>query len=103
MRVIRASCWLVSDLEESERWLVRAFEHDPKPVELQLGYVEASRAEETRLHRSQLRGVLPGKPDLWFAANDYLVHCSLLMRFLRKVWLRCHRYGCWAWCLVFSV
>lgn len=45
-----------SDLEESERWLVRSFEHDPKPVELQLDYVAASRAEETRLHRSQLRG-----------------------------------------------
>ena len=45
-----------SDLEESERLLVRAFEHDPKPVELQLDYVAASRAEETRLQRSQLRG-----------------------------------------------
>ena len=44
------------DLAESETWLARAFERTPRPVELQIEYVAASRAEETRRQRSQLRG-----------------------------------------------
>jgi len=45
-----------TDLEESERWLSEAFQKEPKPIELQQGYVAASRVEETRRQRSQLRG-----------------------------------------------
>jgi TIR domain len=45
-----------TDLEDSERWVAQAFQRQPKPVELQLSYVAASRAEETRRQRNQLRG-----------------------------------------------
>jgi TIR domain len=45
-----------TDLEDSERWVAQAFQRQPKPAELQLSYVAASRAEETRRQRNQLRG-----------------------------------------------
>jgi hypothetical protein len=45
-----------SDLEVSEQWLVRARRLEPKPTDLQLDYLAASRVEETRRQRSQLRG-----------------------------------------------
>ena len=45
-----------SDLEESEHMLAGAYDHSPPPTELQVDYVTASRSEETRKQRSQLRG-----------------------------------------------
>ena len=45
-----------TDLDTTEDWLAEAAEREPAPVDLQGRYVEASRAEETRKLRAQLRG-----------------------------------------------
>lgn len=45
-----------SDLEDSGQWLIRARKMDPVPTDLQLEYLAASRAEEARQQRNQLRG-----------------------------------------------
>ena len=45
-----------SDLDDSERLLAGAYDHSPPPTELHVDYVTASRAEETRRQRGQLRG-----------------------------------------------
>jgi hypothetical protein len=44
------------DLDQAERWLVRAAALDPAPTPLHMSFVAASRQESTRRQRNQLRG-----------------------------------------------
>jgi len=45
-----------ADLNEAQKWLMAADEHDPKPIQLQVSYITASQQGAVELQRKQLRG-----------------------------------------------